>query len=162
MFLQFQNIFPFFRPSLYHLSSVSSELFIDETEKSWKVYPSCSFNSFVPSKHIRRVIGKRGLNIESSFQKTTYPYPKTHPPKLIWQQTEQLILLLLYTASALWQSMWTTALKHRKRKISEKDKIFEIFITGSSRTQEKKSNKKPKQNKTVALKGKKLKDSEGD
>lgn len=89
MFLQFQSIFPFFLPSLYDLSSASSELFIDETEKFWKVYPSCSFNSFVPSKRIRRVIGKTRHNIESSFQKATYPSPKMHPPQLIWQQTEQ-------------------------------------------------------------------------
>lgn len=86
MFSQFQNIFPF---SLYHLYSASSELFIDETEKSWKVYPPCSFNSFVPSEHIGRVIGIRRCNIESSFQKITNRSPKTHPPKLAWQQIEQ-------------------------------------------------------------------------
>lgn len=74
-----------FLPSLYHFSSASSlKIFIDETEKSWKVYPSCSSTSFVPSKHIRRIRQKKKkrCNIESSFQKTTYSSPKTHPPKL--------------------------------------------------------------------------------
>lgn len=94
MFPQFQNIFPYFLPSLY-LSSAASELFIGETEKSWNIYPSCSFNSFVSPMHIRSAIGKRRCSIESSFQKTTYPSHKTHPPKLIWQ-TEQLYTTSLF------------------------------------------------------------------
>lgn len=149
MFPQFQNLFPFFLPSLYHFSSASSsKIFIDETEKSWKVYPSCSFTSFVPSKHIRRISGKKeGVVLSLPFRKLlmlpqkptlpNYPPPPSASPHC---SPTMLIILnfwkdLLHCEKDLWQSMWTTPLQDRKSKISEKGKIFEI--TGRSRTQDK-------------------------
>lgn len=77
MFPQFQNIFPFFVPSLYHLSSTSSELFTDETEESWKVYPPFSFNSFVPSKHVRNIVGKREVQYWIFISENYLSFPQT-------------------------------------------------------------------------------------
>lgn len=48
--------------------------------------------------------------------------------------------------------MWTTALQDRKSKISDKGKIFDISLTGRSKTQDKNQRH---------LKEKKLTDSEG-